>query len=320
MRATAAVLGLALALAFVPAETRAADPVSATSTIDRSAITIGDPVLFSVVVEAASGWQVIDPGVARSLGTFDVIETEPALQSRLAGGVTRLTFRYRISAYRVGQHAVPALEVAYSGPDGATGVARTAAHFVTVASVILAAEETSDIKPLKPQLALPGVLASELLRWAVLAAAAAVLLVVAVLAWLLLRRRRGATADRRTPAERALEELEGIAALGLADKGRYAEHYERMGEVLRRYIAEQYHLPAGERTPRELRGEMERAGIDPQQRSTIYELLREGEVVRFHRAVSHPAHARNALGSALGAMKRAAAAEQHALAAVRTEA
>ncbi|MDQ3401609.1 MAG: hypothetical protein M3470_11465, partial [Chloroflexota bacterium] len=113
--------------------------------------------------------------------------------------------------------------------------------------------------------------------------------------------------------------LEKVAALGLPEKGRFADHYEQMTGILRSYVAEQYRLPASERTPRELRLEMERAGVDPQQRATIFEILNEGEVVRFHSGRTYPAHARNALGSALAAMKRAAASEEYAAATIRAE-
>lgn len=294
-------------------------PVSVTSGIDRDTITVGDPVVLSVTVELASGWQVADPGVARALGDLDVLETEPAVQTRLAGGATRIVFRYRLSAYRVGEHALPGLTLSFRGPRGETAKAATAPLAVRVRSVILPDEDASDIKPLKPQLALPGLLASELVRWAFAGIAAVAVLVAATVAVLLLRRPKRLEADGLTPAERALAELEGLARLGLPEKGHFAEHYERMTAILRRYVAEQYRLPAAERTPRELRLEMERAGVEPQQRAAIFEILNEGEVVRFHSGRTYPAHARNALGSALQAMKRAAAAEQYAVATIRAD-
>ena len=180
-------------------------------------------------------------------------------------------------------------------------------------------EEPEGGKALKPQLPVPGLLASEVLRL-VFAGIGAVTVVVLVALFLwLFRRRREPAQGGLTPAQRALAELEQLAALQLAEKGRFSEHYERMTTILRGYVAEQYRLPAAERTPRELRIEMERAGVDPQQRAAIFEILKEGEVVRFHSGKSYPAHARNALGSALSAMKRAAAAEQYAVATIRAE-
>lgn len=313
-------LAVALVLLIVLGGRADADgPVSVVSSIDRDTITVGDPVLLSVTVELASGWQVTDPGVARAIGDLDVLETEPALQTQLAAGATRIVFRYRLSAYRVGELSVPPITVSFTGPRGEAGKAETAPHLLTVRSVILPDEDATDIKPLKPQLPIPGLLGSELVRLIFAAIAlAAVLIAVAIVALLLRRPKEGAI-DGLTPAGRALAELEALGALGLPEKGRSADHYERMTAILRRYVSEQYQLPAAERTPRELRLEMERAGVDPQQRAAIFEVLEEGEVVRFHRGGTYPAHARSALGSAIVAMKRAAASEQYAVAAIRGE-
>jgi len=313
-------VALALVLLVAFGGSASADgPVTVSSTVDRDVITIGDPVVFAVTVDLAPGWTVADPGVPRALGEFEVLETEPAQQTRLNGGASRFVFRYRLSAYRVGEQELPPVEVSFAGPDGATGTASTGAHVVRVQSVILPEEDAADIKPLKPQLPLPGLLASELMRlvFAGVGAVAVVLLVIFALWWF--RRRREPVLDGLTPAQRALAELEKLGALQLAEKGRFTEHYERMTAILRAYVAEQYRLPAGERTPRELRAEMERAGVDPQQRAAIFEILHEGEVVRFHSGRTYPAHARNALGSALSAMQRAAASEQYAVATVRAE-
>lgn len=308
-----------LVLVALGAVASADGPVAVGSSIDRDAITVGDPVVLSVTVELAAGWQVADPGVARSLGDFDVIETLPALQTRLAGGATRIVFRYRVSAYRVGERTIPPVMVSFTGPGGETGSAGTPAHLVRIQSVILPEEDATDIKPLKPQLAIPGVLLSELMRWVFAGIGAIAVLVAAALVALFVRKPKQPVADGLTPAQRALAELEKLDALGLPEKGRFAEHYEQMTGTLRRYVAEQYRLPAGERTPRELRLEMERAGVEPQQRATIFEILNEGEVVRFHSGRTYPAHARNALRSALTAMTRAAASEQYAVAAIRAE-
>lgn len=318
MRA-ATLAAVALLLITFGASASAEGPVTVSSAVDRDTITVGDPVVFSVTVELAAGWQVADPGVARSLGEFDVLETEPALQSRLAGGATRLVFRYRVSAYRVGDRTVPGVTVSFTGPRGEAATAQTAGHLVRVHSVILPDEDPADIKPLKPQLAIPGLLTSELVRWIFAGSGALAVLVAVTVAALLLRRPREAALDGLTPAGHALAELEALAALGLPEKGRFPEHYEGLTGILRRYVADQYRLPASERTPRELRVEMERAGVEPQQRATIFEILNEGEVVRFHSGKTYPAHARSALGSAVAAMKRAAASEQYAVAPIRSE-
>src|SRR5438477_10799820 len=116
-----------------------------------------------------------------------------------------------------------------------------------------------------------------------------------------------------TPAQRALAELNRVASLGLPEKGRYAEHYALLSKALRVYVRDRFGRAAGERTPRERREDMLRAGIARTEIATIYEILREGEAARFHRAVSYPARAQHAVRSALDAMRRAAVAEQYEL-------
>jgi hypothetical protein len=116
-----------------------------------------------------------------------------------------------------------------------------------------------------------------------------------------------------TPAQRAMAELNRVAALRLPEKGRYAEHYTLLSQALRDYVRDRFGLSATERTPRELRADMLRAGIDRTEIATIYEILKEGEVARFHRTVSYPARAHHAVRSALDAMRRAAVAEQYEL-------
>lgn len=318
MRPITGLLSLVLLVAL--SGTAAADGhVTVSSTVDRDAITVGDPVVLTVTVELAPGWTVADPGVPRALGEFEILETDPVQQARLNNGGTRLVFRYRVSAYRVGERPTPPIEVSYTGPNGEKGTASTGGHLVRVQSVILPEENAADIKPLKPQLPVPGLLGSELLRLVFAGVGAAAVIVLVAIALWFFRRRGVIVPDGLTPAQRALAELEKLAAQQLADKGRFSEHYERMTSILRAYVADQYRLPAGERTPRELRREMERAGVDPQQRAAIFEILNEGEVVRFHTGKTYPAHARNALGSARSAMQRAAASEQYAVATIRAE-
>jgi hypothetical protein len=213
----------------------------------------------------------------------------------------------------------PPISVAYQSAAGVPGVAPTGEIPIVITSVIQVGESTDDIKPAKPQLRLPTA-APQVPQLAIQVALA---LVVLLMLALLIRQTRRAAGRRAkdaemdevllTPAQRALAELNRVASLGLPEKGRYAEHYALLSRALRVYVRDRFGLSAGERTPRELREDMLRAGIDRTEIATIYEILREGESARFHRAVSYPARAQHAIRSALDAMRRAAVAEQYEL-------
>src|SRR5206468_5572349 len=122
-------------LAF--ASTAAADgPVSAAATVDKRGITIGDPISLVLVVEVDAGYKISDSGVGRTMGEFEVLEAIPPQVTRIANGRTRYTFRYRITAFRVGDLVFPQINVAYQSSAGEPGVVPTAEIPVVITSVI----------------------------------------------------------------------------------------------------------------------------------------------------------------------------------------
>ncbi|OLB98554.1 MAG: hypothetical protein AUI15_10420 [Actinobacteria bacterium 13_2_20CM_2_66_6] len=311
------IVGLVL-LAFC--SVAAADgPVNVAATVDKRGISIGDPVALAVVVEVDAGYQITDSGVGRTMAEFEVLEALPPQVTKIANGRTRYTFRYRITAFRVGNLVFPEIHVAYQSPAGEPGIVPTAEIPIVITSVVQPGETTDDIKPAKPQLRLPTA-APQVPQLAIqVALAVVVLAMLALIIWQTRRAsgRRPKDADMDevllTPAQRAMAELNRVASLGLPERGKYAEHYALLSKALRAYVGDRFGLSANERTPRELRDDMLRAGIDRTEVATIYEILREGESARFHQAISYPARAQHAVRSALDAMRRAAVAEQYEL-------
>jgi hypothetical protein len=189
-----------------------------------------------------------------------------------------------------------------------------------IATVIRDGEDTSDVKPLKPQLDLPEAFAAKLGRIALAVGAVAAFTALAgFIFWMLLRRRVQVGAEERlTPVQRALRELDALAEQRLPEKGKTAEHYELLTASLRRYAVQRFGIDPG-RTTRELRAALERAGVDRAQAGAIYEILREGDEVRFRHAIPYPAHAQNAVRAALEVVRRAATAEEYEIAALRPQ-
>jgi len=311
---------VALALVLVGAAPAAgAAPVRASVAIDRNSVTIGDQLLLTLTVETDGGYAIVDGGVGRSVGDFDVVETLPPGVTKIGNGGSRYVFRYRISAFRVGAYILPPIQVTYQGPAGERGIAPTAELPIVVSSVIRPGDSTDDVRPLRPQLRLPG--APPDLSGAIRAALVAVVIVMlALLVWQTRRAMARRAAARPpepeiqlTPAQRALAELARVAELRLPEKGRYPEHYALVAAALRVYVRDRFRLAATERTPRELRQDMLAAGIDRTEIATIYEILRDGEVARFHQVPGYPARAQHAVRAAMDVMRRAAVAEQYEL-------
>ena len=314
------VVALAFSMPLVLAGVAAAaDPVNAAATLDRATITVGDSSFLTVYADADAGYLIGDPKIAHTLGDLEVLEVLPSGRATRAGGIARWTFRYRVTGWVVGDLGVPPIEIPYSGPNGVSGVAVTGPLVLHVATVIKDGEDTSDIKPIKPQLDLADALAAKLGRIALgIVAAAAFTALAGVIFWLLLRRRDHVATERLTPVQRTLRELDALAEQRLPEKGKTAEHYELLTASLRRYAVQRFGIDPG-RTTRELRAALERAGVDRAQAGAIYEILREGDEVRFRHAVPYPAHAQNAVRAALEVVRRAATAEEYEIAALRPQ-
>lgn len=288
---TAVLLGAVLAA--VPGNVAAAGPVEATSEISPNLITVGDPVLLTLTIVADSGFQIVDPGVGRAVGDFEVLEALPAEQTVLANGALQLVFRYQITTFRLGRRTVDPITVAYLQPDGLQAVAQTEGHTVAVTSVVRAGEDISDIKPLKPQVEPPQQAAPPLAEFGFLAAGVLGIVGLGILAIRLFRRHLAESEEALPPKERALGELRRIDELALPEQGRAKEHYALVGQCLRRYVRHEYGVDDAGKTPRELRGVMVAAGVERFQALMIDEILVEGEIVRFGHLVPSVDRAHN---------------------------
>src|SRR5438128_2379706 len=200
---------------------------------DVIALILNDPREVELPSVGLVALEDAESGRVGYLDTSDpaVLEAIPPQVTRIANGRTRYTFRYRITAFRVGDLVFPSISVAYQSPAGVPGVAPTTEIPIVITSVTQPGEATDDIKPAKPQLRLPNA-TPQIPQVAIQVALALVVLVM--LAFLIRQTRRGAGRRPKdtemdevllTPAQRALAELNRVASLGLPEKGRYAEHY-----------------------------------------------------------------------------------------------
>lgn len=310
------ILALVAALLLLAASAAAQEqPVQVRSEVDRATMAIGDHILFTLIVDLAPGHDLMEPRVPRTIGDFEVVDTLTALQTRGQSGATRIQLRYLITAFTLGAKELPRIEVTYRGPSG-QGVAATATgHRIQVESVIQPGEDTNDIKPLKPPLAVPGTMLESLQRMAPYALLAVLALALLIGAIVYLRRRRPeivAEVDHG-PARRALDELERVAGLRLPEQGRTREHYGLLDAALRRYAAERYALPAHSRTARELRRELERSKADRAQAQLLYDVLHDAESVRYQEQVIYPARAQKTMHDLIEVMRKSVIAEEYEL-------
>jgi hypothetical protein len=280
-------LGLAAAPALradAPLADAPAAGVSVTSAVDKSRITIGDLIRYTVTVTHPEGAEVRTPGTGANLGGFDIRAYEVAEPEERDGAVVS-RFNFMLSTFFTGEFVIPPLPVAYKLPGDTAAAPRvlaTPSIRITVDSV--KPSEAGDIRDVKPPMDIP------LDRWRLAArigiGLAALGLAAAALWWLKRRRLRpGAAPGRaeaaRPPHETALEALDALNASDLLDRGEVKAFYIELSEIIRRYIGGRYFVVAMEMTTTEVLEGLEAAGVPAETFGLFESFFRACDLVKF---------------------------------------
>lgn len=85
----------------------------------------------------------------------------------------------------------------------------------------------------------------------------------------------------RPPWEVAMEELTQIRLEDLIQKQRFAEHYDRVSDTVRKYLGARYGFDGLETTTKEMLGELRLARVDLGTFATVELFLRDADLVKF---------------------------------------
>ena len=132
---------------------------------------------------------------------------------------------------------------------------------------------------------------------------AVALVIGAILAWLVgrwLKRPRPLPPPPppRPPWEVAFESLHDLRHAGLTGEGRFAEHFDRVSDILRRYLGDRYGFDGLESTTREMLGELRVTTPRIPVLDEIERFLRQADLVKFARLTPTEPECATALGDA----------------------
>ena len=85
----------------------------------------------------------------------------------------------------------------------------------------------------------------------------------------------------RPPWEVAMEELQQIRYEDLIQKERFAEHYDRVSDTVRKYLGARYGFDGLETTTKEMLTELKRSRVELQTYATVEVFLRDVDLVKF---------------------------------------
>jgi hypothetical protein len=251
---------------------------------DRTAITVGDPIVLTIRLTYPAGVRITSFGPETAFDAAAVLGSASQPRETLEDGSVRDTRTLRVTAYKPGDGEIPALVASYVDASGKPGRASSAAIPFVVASVL----EAGDAQPadIRPPARMPE---SPLWPW-VLAA----LGLLGAGTWLWWRRRRRPAVAVAIPAipplpphEQAYAELERLLSSGLLEKGRVKQFYIELAEILRRYLAGRYGIETFDRTTFEILEALRAARLPVPLVAGMAEFFAACDLVKFAR--HHPA-------------------------------
>jgi hypothetical protein len=252
-----------------------------TWTVDRSEMTVGDPVQLTLEVTHPVGYHVVIPKLEPSWGPFEVRGQSQAATEANDDGTETTRQTLEVTLFDLGEFETPPLPLMIG--DGSGQVTEEVAPPVKLTVTPTLAEDDDALRDIKPQagLSIPPV-------WPWIAGTLLVAIAAAIGGWWLYRRWRGEPAfrlpravDNRPPWQVAYDELLRIEGLGLIEQGRFKEHYTLVTDCLRTYLEAQFDLSVFERTTSELRPVLRQSELSADHSRGFLDLFMASDLVKF---------------------------------------
>jgi len=260
--------------------------VAVSSKVDRSRITIGDLIIYTVTVTHDKEIGVEMPGLGANLGEFEIRDYDVHEPMKEEGMIVT-EVGYTISTFFTGEFEIPPLIVRYFTPGDSTAKTLTTEKIKIVVESVKPSE-AADIRDIKPPVEIPRNW-WYLLRWFVVGGS---LVGVGILVYIVYRRKKAGKgllpireAPPRPPHEVAYEALDRLRDSDLLAKGETKVYYTEVSEIIRQYIEGRYFIVAMEMTTTEVLEGLSGAEVSEEEFQLFKTFLDRCDLVKFAKVI-----------------------------------
>lgn len=251
--------------------------------VDTSVITIGDRVLYSIIIDREEDLRIERPGEGLHLGMFEIKDYKFHEPEENDGRI-RERFDFRISVYDTGRFVIPPFPVAYFPSDTSQKYLLIEASAIEIfVNSVLSGEGENELKDIKPPLEIPF----NYWFWISMAAVALLLAVIVYIGYRLWKKRKeqgylfSPPPPPVPPHIRAIKELHALFNSDLLEKNQIKEYFIRMSEIVRAYLEGRYEISALEETTMEIIHDVERFIPEEELQGNLLEVLSLSDLVKF---------------------------------------
>jgi hypothetical protein len=273
-------LAVVVAITTMPIQAQ----VSLESKVDKSELTIGDRITYSVIISRDEKTEIKMPGLAVNLGAFEIKDYKVVPPSKKDNKITE-QFDYVVSVYDTGKYIIPPIGIMYSVQADTGKVWRElqTEPITLFVKSMFKGEKPADIKDVKPPLELHFDYRKLLYIGIILF----LVILIGVLVYFIFKKKKGEpiipkkVEPPRPAHEIAFEELEALKNSDLLQEGKIKEYYIIISEIIRKYIEGRYFMIALEMTTSQLIENLKIANIDSEIIEMIQNFLDECDFVKF---------------------------------------
>jgi hypothetical protein len=267
--------GLSLADNEVEKDT---SPIEISAKVDKSPVTIGDKIMYTIVVKAKRNIEVRFPQLSTDelggLAIRDFGSTEKKWWNRK-------TYKhwYELDTYTSGQYTIPEMTVKYRRKgDKEWQEVKVNEVSVEVKSILKTAEDSSDIRDIAPPVSFPHRI------WPFIFWGAGILLVIGSVAFIYFVRKKKEQNALLPPSAHkiAYEALEALKRKEYIRYGKVKEYYSELSDIVRRYLENRFSLRAPEMTTEEfLKAVKDNKLLSSEHKSLLRDFLSHCDMVKF---------------------------------------
>ncbi len=251
------------------------------ASVDRSVITIGDRITYSLRISHSDSLHIQQPGPGANLGGFEIKDYHIADPIH-RNGRTIQKFDYTIAVFDTGHYQIPPFPVAYSTGDSTKNfkIIKSEPISITVKSVLTG--DNDKLADVKPPLPIP----MNYRFWIIVGAAAALLALGGFFGYRIYRKRqKGEPLFRKEmirPAhEIAFEELDRLIKSDWLKQKKYKAFYSELTDILRRYLEHRFFISAMEATTAELMDALQELSLGEENLQLAKTVCDTSDLVKF---------------------------------------
>ncbi|MGR3178365.1 MAG: hypothetical protein ACUZ8E_09955 [Candidatus Anammoxibacter sp.] len=257
-------------------------PVVVNATVDRSEISIGDKIRFTIAIEYDPDVEISFPEFGEKLADFTIKDFGRTEPEKLKTGKFKQEEWYVLDTFLTGSYVIPKLTIRYKNTNEDLSEIETNEIFVEVKSVINEGDTAEDIREIKDPV---NISVSYYTIYLILGGVFGLLVIAGGLIYYF--RQRKSTTQVATPPqppahEIAYKELRKLTEQDLIAKGKTKEYFYRLSNIVRCYIENRFALMAPERTTEEFLTEMtDREIMEMEHKRLIRKFLEQCDLVKF---------------------------------------